>query len=219
MEIKRFFGAVQSELNSALSDGWLEVTDFDDQVASYHSKLHARVIGLLAQVLQDVFDLRVEHERRLNGAQHDLIAYSKKGECKALIEYESPNSYLPVSGVHVGKDIENYFRFHQKLDKMPVGASPEVMPKRWIVITSLPTGPVTKRSRWKYLPELGDQREQDAFLREPLAYMYRRYREFFDKSKTAFFPAGFTPRMPLLVGNIRRAEKSKRLLATWERSL
>lgn len=219
MELKQFFGAVQAELNDAVSRGWLKPTDFDDHGSCYHSKLHARVLGLLTWVLQNDFDLWVEHERRLGGAQHDLLAYSNEGACEALIEYESPNSYLPVLSAHVGKDIKNYFNFHKSLDTAAAGDGPEVLPKRWIVITSLPTRPVQYRSRWKYRGSLGNQQEQEAFLREPFAYMYDRYQSFFDEQKTALFPTGFTPKMPLVMGNIRRAGKGGHLLAAWVRSM
>jgi hypothetical protein len=179
MRIKTFIMALQREVNNAIANGWLSASDFSTHESSRRSILHSKMVGLISYALQQKLSCYVQHEARPWGEfKPDIIAFRLfhgKPMCEALIEYESPNSYLDRRSSHIGKDLTHYFDFHSEGDKDWKKYLNENTPKVWIIITSLPDSSIDI-ANWKWIPQNWTSRQRKLFASNPQRFMYKKYR-------------------------------------------
>jgi hypothetical protein len=135
MNLTRFKSSFEGELNFCVKDNWIKIEDVNDHRSSKRSELHSKIIALLSYTLQQKLGYYLEHNLRpWGGFSPDIIVFSKKIKkyyCEAIIEYESPNSYLHYKGSHVGKDLEHFFEFNRRLIK-DNGYLSEIRPAVWL---------------------------------------------------------------------------------------
>ncbi len=178
MRTKTFIKELQKEVNSAIVKKWLSASDFSNHESSRRSILHSKMIGLTSYTLQGRLGYYVQHETRPWGEfKPDIVAFKPslgKPVCEALIEYESPNSYLDTRYSHIGKDLAHYFDFHSEGDDNWEKYLEDHTPKVWLIITSLPDGP-TDISNWKWIPRNWTSKQRRLFARNPQRFMYRKY--------------------------------------------
>lgn len=179
MKVSALITALRKELSNSIEKGWLSASDFSSHESTKRSILHAKMLGLLSYVLQNRFGYYVQLEPRPWGQfKPDILAFSwskQKRRCEALIEYESPNSYLDLRNSHVGKDLKHYFEFHQEGNKDWLVYLKYNKPRDWLIITSLPTKAI-HISNWNWIPTNWTKEEKRGFARNPAKFMYRRYR-------------------------------------------
>ena len=178
MRTKTFISELQGEVNSAIAKRWLSASDFSSHESSHRSILHSKMIGLISYTLQEKLGYYVQHETRPWGQfKPDIVAFRLsrgKPVCEALIEYESPNSYLDTRYSHIGKDLVHYFEFHSEGDDDWEKYLEEHTPKSWLIITSLPDGPIAI-AHWKWIPRNWTSKERRLFARNPQGFMYKKY--------------------------------------------
>lgn len=210
-----FTSALRREISDSIDKGWLSAFDFSSHESSKHSILHAKMLGLLAFVLQNHLGYYVQIEPRPWGQfKPDILAFSfseGKKQCEVLIEYESPNSYLDSIGSHVGKDIVHFFGFHQaaqKNDKKWPSYLKENTPRLWIIITSLPTKAIDINN-WNWVPYLGKKEDRIEFKKCPANFMYARYKR---RLETLFSTRRLRiEKIPLVFLNIAQIRKTRRV--------
>ncbi len=183
MNYRQFIKFLRKEINTAITDGWLCVDDFDTHRSCDHSVFHSKIIGLLSYVLQYHLSLYVKHEPRpWRTFSTDIIAFRKIRRSflpVALIEYESPNSYLHFKESHVGKDIMHYFAYQRKTAESTASEyAAQFANAAWYIITTLPKHDVNG-NLWRYRKWLGGRRKQEAFMKNPFRNMFPRYKSLF----------------------------------------
>jgi hypothetical protein len=165
----KFIKELQEEVNNAIARKWLSASDFSNQESSHRSTLHSKMIGLISYTLQNKLGYYVQHESRPWGQfTPDMMAFKLsrgRSVCEALIEYESPNSYLDTNSSHVGKDLTHYFDFHSEGDDDWERYLEEHTPKVWLIITSLPNRPSDINS-WKWIPHNWTFKQRKPFARK-----------------------------------------------------
>ena len=179
MRTNRFIRELQEEVNSAITKKWLSASAFSSHESSRRSALHSKMIGLISYILQGRLGYYVQHETRPWGEfKPDIIAFKLlrgKPVCEALIEYESPNSYLDTRYSHIGKDLTHYFDFHSEGDDDWEEYLEEHKPKAWLIITSLPDSPIDI-NKWKWIPRNWTSKQRTLFARNPQRFMYKKYK-------------------------------------------
>src|SRR3990170_4853863 len=109
MKTKQFINELEAKVNNAIASKWLSASDFSTHESSRRSVLHSKMIGLISYTLQQKLGYYVQHETRPWGQfKPDIFAFRLfrgKTVCEALIEYQSPNSYLDTRFSHIGKDL------------------------------------------------------------------------------------------------------------------
>ncbi len=178
MRTNKFIKELQKEVNSAIARRWLSASDFSNHESSRRSILHSKMIGLISYTLQGKLGYYVQHETRPWGEfKPDIVAFKSshgKPICEAIIEYESPNSYLDTRYSHIGKDLTHYFDFHSAGDDDWEKYLEEHTPKAWLIVTSLPGGP-TDITNWKWIPRNWSSDQRRLFARNPQRFMFRKY--------------------------------------------
>lgn len=205
----RFIRKLEKAVNNSITEKWLASDDFSCHESCIKSILHSKMIGLISYVLQTEIGYYVEHEPRpWGGFKPDLMAFSRPDKCEALIEYESPNSYLDKYS-HVGKDLEHYYAFHEPGDEDWHHYLKNNTPKIWLVITSLPAAPI-RLKEWKWTRETEwSKKELTLFEHNPRKFAYKKYKlqlsRLNKKSELAI------PKIPLSFFNISLVSGKKKI--------
>jgi hypothetical protein len=173
----QFIRKLENVVNNSIAEKWLSSNDFSNHESCSKSILHSKMIGLISYVLQTEIGYYVEHEPRpWGGFKPDLMAFSKPDKCEALIEYESPNSYLDKYA-HVGKDLKHYYAFHEPGDVDWHHYLKINTPKIWLIITSLPTASIILKD-WKWKSETEwSKKELTLFKQNPQEFAYKKYKQ------------------------------------------
>jgi hypothetical protein len=125
------------------------------------------------------------HEARPWGRfKADIIANQlkyRKISPVAIFEYESPNSYLHYPGSHIGKDIQHYFEFQDRI--AAATQSENLQAYRdvdWYIISTLPSHSIQDRF-WRYTSDLETNKDISCFRNNPLKCMLPKYRALYSR--------------------------------------
>lgn len=170
--LRQWLANVADELNYLGQQGVFARAWFTDGRWNQRSRLHARVWGALVRSVRPPFVPMVEMTWA-RSFRPDLCIMDACDNMIATVEYESTNS---SDERLMSKDIRNFERAilrHVGYEKHPDDPKRR-LPEWWVVISSLPDGPVRRWPWWKnnhentrYPPSVKDKTRRDA---NPLAY-------------------------------------------------
>jgi hypothetical protein len=182
MQTNLFIKEFRKYITRGIRDSWLKAEDFENHHSCDQSIFHAKLIGLLSYTLQHSFGYYLLHEARPWGRfKPDIIAYEliyNTFNPIAIIEYESPNSYLHYPNSHIGKDICHYYEFQDRIISNDSDNIQILRNVDWYIISTLPTYNI-EGNFWRYITELETDKDIIAFGKNPFKVMISKYRDLY----------------------------------------